>query len=132
MIDAATARSATGAALRESATSTFTTVPVPAIVDTSPSDGQTRADPYGGFTLFFAGPMDWDTIEDKVVIDPEPWREFDVYWSEYQNSFTFGFDTEPSTDYTITICRGCRTPMATHRRVAMVVTLYHPSPTTRN
>jgi len=122
MIDAATARSATGAALRESASSTFTTVPVPAIVDTSPSDGQTRADPYGGFTLFFAGPMDWDTIEDKVVIDPEPWREFDVYWSEYQNSFTFGFDTEPSTDYTITILPGMQDPYGNTIDEGMVVT----------
>ena len=109
-MDAATARSATGAALRESATSAFSTVPEPAIVATSPTDGQQNADPYGGFTLFFAGPMDWKTIEDKVIIEPEPWRDFDVYWSEYQNSFTFGFDTQPSTEYTITILPGMQDP----------------------
>lgn len=120
-IDAAAARSATGAALRESASSTFTTVPVPAIVETSPFDGQRNADPYGGFTLFFAGPMNWKTIEDKVLIDPEPWRDFDVYWSEYQNSFTFAFDTEPSTDYTITILPGMEDPYGNTIEQGMVV-----------
>ena len=121
-IDASVALSETGAPLRESATSTFSAVPEPAIVETSPSDGQQAAEPYGGFTLFFAGPMDWDTIEDKVIIDPEPWRDYDVYWSEWQNSFTFGFDTEPSTEYTITILPGMQDIYGNTIDEGMVVT----------
>src|SRR5690606_16916683 len=35
--------------------------------------------------------------------EPEPWREFDTYYSDWDNSYTLSFPTEPSTDYTITI-----------------------------
>ena len=121
-IDAAIAQSETGARLREGATSTFSAVPEPAIVETSPFDGQQSAEPYGGFTLFFAGPMDWETVEDKVIIDPEPWRDYDVYWSEWQNSFTFGFDTEPSAAYTITILPGMQDIYGNTIDEGMVVT----------
>jgi uncharacterized protein YfaS (alpha-2-macroglobulin family) len=84
----------------------FDTVPLPAIVSTSPFDEQTDATPYGGFTIYFASAMDVDTLEDKVTIEPEPWREFDTYYSDWDNSYTLSFPTEPSTDYTITIAPG--------------------------
>ena len=105
-IDAEKTLSATGAALREGATSQFSTVPYPAILSTSPSDGEVDARPYGGFTIYFASPMDLDSLEDKVIVDPEPWREFDTYFYDYSNSYTLSFDTEPSTEYTITILPG--------------------------
>ncbi len=105
-VDADKALSATGAALGESAFAVFTTVPYPAIVGTSPANGEVDASPYGGFTIYFAGPMDLDSLEDKVIIDPEPWREFDTYFYDYSYSYTLSFDTEPSTDYTITILPG--------------------------
>ena len=34
-------------------------------------------------------------------IKPEPWREFDSYYYDWDYSYTLAFDTEPSTDYTI-------------------------------
>ncbi len=84
----------------------FDTVPLPAIVSTDPYDGQTDAYAFGGFTLYFASPMDVDTLQDKVTIEPEPWRDFDTYYSDWDNSYTLSFPVEPSTDYTITIAPG--------------------------
>jgi len=105
-VDAEKALSATGAPLRESASSNFTTLPYPSIVGTSPEDGETDASPWGGFTITFSGPMDLDSLEDKVIIEPKPWRDYDTYFYDYNNSYTLSFDTEPSTEYTITILPG--------------------------
>ena len=84
----------------------FRTVPYPAIISTDPFDGQQNAYPYGGLHLYFASPMNPDTLADKITIDPKPWRDFDSYYSDYDNSYSLSFPTEPSTDYTITIAPG--------------------------
>ncbi|MBN1681120.1 MAG: Ig-like domain-containing protein [Anaerolineae bacterium] len=105
-VDNDIAQSTSGAFLRESASSEFSTVPYPRITGTSPSDGDTQASPYGGFTIYFEGAMDFDTMEGKVSVDPEPWREYDTYFYDYGNSYSLSFDTEPSTEYTITILPG--------------------------
>ncbi|MEQ8672256.1 MAG: Ig-like domain-containing protein [Aggregatilineales bacterium] len=83
--------------------SSFATVPLPAIVGTSPNDGDVDVPPYGGITLMFASPMDVDTFEDHVTIDPEPWLDPEFYFQDYNNSLTVSFPTEPSTLYTITV-----------------------------
>jgi alpha-2-macroglobulin len=82
------------------------TVPYPSILSTDPYDGQQDAYPYGGFTIYFASPMKESTLRDKVTIEPEPWRDFDSYYRDYDNSYTLSFPTEPSTDYTVTIAPG--------------------------
>ncbi len=105
-MDAEVARSATGAQLTESYQTTFSTVPEPAILYTSPSDGEQDAYPYGGLSITFASPMDLDSLEGKVIIEPEPWRDFDTYFYDYDNTYQMSFDTEPSTEYTITILPG--------------------------
>ena len=105
-LNAARSLSATGAPLRADATSFFFTVPFPQIVRTSPFDGEQAASPYGGFTIYFNTPMNLKSLEDKVIIRPEPWREFDSYYYDWERSYTLAFDTEPSTDYTITILPG--------------------------
>ena len=53
-MNAETALSATGASLLEDVNATFRTVPYPAILRTSPDDGEQDAWPYGGFTIYFA------------------------------------------------------------------------------
>ncbi|MCC6616490.1 MAG: Ig-like domain-containing protein [Anaerolineae bacterium] len=85
---------------------TFTTVPEPAIVRTDPFDGETDASNLYAFTLYFASPMNPETLEGKVTFDPEPWREPDTYYNDYDNSYTLSFPVEPSTDYTVTIAAG--------------------------
>lgn len=122
VIDAEKTLSATGAPLREPAGGVFFTVPAPSILRTSPADGEPDASPYGGFTIYFASPMRISSLEDKVIIEPEPWREFDTYFYDYSNSYTLSFDTEPSTEYTITILPGMEDVYGNTIDEGMVVT----------
>ncbi|MDX1996015.1 MAG: Ig-like domain-containing protein [bacterium] len=79
------------------------TVPAPSITGTTPIDGETEATPYGGVTLYFASLMEVETLEDKVTIEPEPWREPDYFYADYNNALTINFPMEPSTTYTVTV-----------------------------
>jgi uncharacterized protein YfaS (alpha-2-macroglobulin family) len=107
IIEDGIARSAGGgAALSGAPETTFFTVPPPAVIRTSPEDGARNASPYGGITIYFASPMNIRTLAERVIINPEPWREYDRYYSDYDNSYTLSFPTEPSTDYTITLLPG--------------------------
>jgi hypothetical protein len=93
-----------GSGLQEQVGS-FVSVPAPGVVRTDPFDGQPDAQLYG-LTLFFASPMNPETLADKITIEPQPWRETDTYYSDYDYSYTLSFPVEPSTDYTITIAAG--------------------------
>jgi len=84
----------------------FATVPPPAIISTDPQDGDTEARPFGGFTINFASPMDETTLNDKITVEPEPWREPEFFYRPWDNSLSVSFPTEPSTDYSITIQPG--------------------------
>ena len=106
-IDTQAARAAAGGApLTGESSFSFTTVPAPAILNTSPTDGESGVSPYTSFTIFFASPMDASTIADKITIEPEPWREADDYYSDWDDSYSLSFPVEPSTTYTITITPG--------------------------
>jgi len=102
--------SSSGAKLGDSWASSFGTVLYPEIIDTYPTDGDTRAAPYGGFDIFFSAPIDPDTLEDKIIIEPEPWRAYETYYYSYNNRYSLFFDREPSTEYTITILPGIADP----------------------
>ena len=106
VVDAEKSLSATGAPLVESAFSDFETLPYPRIVRTSPADGEFETSPYGGFAIYFNTLMDLESLEDKVIIEPEPWRDFDTYFSDWSFRYMLSFDTAPSTEYTITILPG--------------------------
>ncbi len=106
-IPASAARSESGTSTLDTPLSwNFSTVPLPAIIGTDPFDGQTDVYPYGGITIYFASPMNQETFEGKFTIDPEPWRDPDYYYYDYDNSLNLSFPTEPSTDYTITMAPG--------------------------
>lgn len=95
-----------GAPLEGRMSSSFSTVPLPAVISTDPFDGQEGAYAGGGFTIYFASPMNPDTLADRIVIDPEPYFQYDNYYSDYNNSYTISFASEPSTEYTVTIQPG--------------------------
>lgn len=84
----------------------FRTVPRPAIIRTSPRDGEVDVSPYGGFEITFASPMAYETLIDKFTITPKPRREPDFYYYEWDNSLRVSFPTEPDTRYTIDIAPG--------------------------
>ncbi|MBK8022100.1 MAG: Ig-like domain-containing protein [Chloroflexi bacterium] len=97
-----------GAPLTGATESLFRTVPHPAILNTNPRNGDVEVYPWGGLTIFFTSPMDIESLKEKVIIEPEPWREYDAYYSEWDDSYTLSFPTEPSTTYRITILPGMR------------------------
>ncbi len=83
---------------------TFATVPEPSIVSTSPQDGEDDSSPYrAGFTIYFASPMNPETLADRITIEPEPEREPGFYYREWSDSYEVSFLTYPSATYTVTI-----------------------------
>ena len=92
-----------GGALAAAVSLGYSTVPAPAIASTDPFDGQTEVQPFGGVTLYFVSPMDVETLDDKVTIEPEPWREPDYFYQSYNDALQVSFPVEPSTDYTIVV-----------------------------
>ncbi len=96
-----------GAAMANDAKWSFETVPNPAILSTYPVDGvENFQEFYSGFSIRFASPMNIETLADRITIEPEPFREYDAYYGDWDNSYTLAFPMEPSTTYTITIAPG--------------------------
>jgi alpha-2-macroglobulin len=99
------ARAANGqASMERPHTSMFTTVPFPAVISTTPSDGST-GDPFQqGFHVEFAGPMDDATILDQFIIEPDP-GQVNYFINEWENYYAVyvEFDQETNTRYTVTI-----------------------------
>lgn len=94
-----------GGATLPALNSTFMTVPLPAIISTYPADGD-FAPPYGGFELYFASPMNPETLADKITIDPAPAIDPDFFYRDWSDSYAITFSAEPATTYTITIAPG--------------------------
>jgi uncharacterized protein YfaS (alpha-2-macroglobulin family) len=84
----------------------FITVPQPGVISTSPFTGAEDVDVFNGFTVYFASPMNQDTLRDRIIIEPEPYRKPDYYYYTWDNSYTVSFILEPSTDYTVTLRAG--------------------------
>ena len=82
---------------------TFSTVGLPAVVETSPSRDQRNADPYGTVEFRFGAPMDVDTfVTGTYTVLPPPTQVYTSY-SDYDNSFYVTFDKQPATAYTVTL-----------------------------
>ncbi len=95
-----------GTALEGQTAWSFEAVPYPMVINTDPADGEMGVYPYGGFRIYFASPMNPDTLRDHVTISPEPQRDFDTYYSDYDNSYSLSYPTDASTEYTVTITAG--------------------------
>lgn len=97
------ARSATGEATLVGMSGwSFVTVPEPAIVGTNPFTGETGVNVFNGLTIYFASPMDQDTLLENIVIEPEPLREVNAFYYDFEDSFNLSFALEPSAEYTVT------------------------------
>ena len=83
----------------------YKTVPAPAIVATEPQDGERDNYPHG-ITLYFASPMNIDTLAGKVSIDPAPESAPITHYSSWNNSYTVAFDTLPDSEYAVTVAPG--------------------------
>ena len=90
-----------GAPLQEGMSTSFWTAQYPALLFTSPNDGDSSADPYGALDLYFASPMDTSTLMPNLSIIPEPTSVY-TWWDRWENRFYVNFDLQASTAYTIT------------------------------
>ncbi len=84
----------------------FSTVPLPSIIRTSPFDGETDIPPYTSISISFASPMDIDTLPDKITITPQPAREPEFFYLDWEDAYSISFAIEPSTQYTVEIAPG--------------------------
>lgn len=103
VVDTSAQAAASPTNLAEEAIKPFSTAPYPAVIETNPSDGALAESWNSGFNVVFASPMNIDTLEDKVLIEPAPNRVnyyFDT-WSGFQMSVNF--TPERNTTYRITI-----------------------------
>ncbi|MBZ0300262.1 MAG: Ig-like domain-containing protein, partial [Anaerolineae bacterium] len=101
------ARGETGTATLAGRTDwSFVTVPEPSVVGTDPFMGEEDVDVSNGLTIYFASPMNQDTLKDHITIDPEPYREPNYYYYDWDSSYNISFGMEPSSDYTVTISPG--------------------------
>ncbi|MEW5988505.1 MAG: Ig-like domain-containing protein, partial [Chloroflexota bacterium] len=97
------ARSANGqATLDRETSSSFTTVPYPAVVNTYPPN-DSQADVFQrGFSVEFASPMNWDTVDGRLVIEPAP-EEADYFFDTYSTYLYVDFELERNVEYVVTV-----------------------------
>jgi hypothetical protein len=91
----------------------FTTVPLPKIVGTEPQNGTQDAYPYTDFRIIFNTPINPDTVMAHVSMTPPlpitPSLVY-TYYSPWDNTFTFNFGAQPSSDYEVRITPGIADP----------------------
>ena len=101
------ARSLNGEATLLGTTSwSFVTVPEPGVIGTDPFTGEQDVSVFSALSIYFASPMNEDSLLEHITIDPEPLRGVDDYYYTYDDSYNLNFPLEPSTDYTVTIAPG--------------------------
>ncbi len=91
----------------------FTSVPLPKIIGTQPTDGVRDAYPYTDFRIIFNTPINPDTVMSHVTMTPAlPITPTEVYtyFSPWDNTFTINFGAKPSTDYEVRLTPGIEDP----------------------
>lgn len=97
------ARAARGQAnLPRNVVSPFRTVSFPAILYTNPANNEMAHRYQWGFNINFASPMDINTLEGRLRIEPAP-RNPQYYFETYNNSLYVSFPLERNTTYRVTV-----------------------------
>lgn len=84
----------------------FDTVPYPAVERTRPEDGDEGVYPYGGALIYFASPMNEETLKDRITIEPEPQFEPRFYYRDWSDSYEISFQPWVGATHTITLAAG--------------------------
>ena len=103
------ALSSDGGTLQEGLNWHFTTVLPPAISYTSPNNGAKQTTFDSLLQIYFASPMDFKTLKDKVVISPEPKDKVEWYYADdfYMGGWSiYAYCLEPSTRYEVRVLPG--------------------------
>ena len=82
----------------------FTTVPLPKIVGTRPTDGEREAWPYTDFEIIFNAPIAPATVLPNLEMTPplSPTQVY-TYFRQWDNTYVLSFGAQPSTDYEVRI-----------------------------
>jgi hypothetical protein len=89
---------------QDATTTTFTSIPLPAIISTRPADGEGRHDPQSGFAIRFSTPMSVATLLPNLRFDPAiSLTEVYSYFDDYNNEFNLSVNFKPSTAYRVRI-----------------------------
>jgi uncharacterized protein YfaS (alpha-2-macroglobulin family) len=82
----------------------FDTIAYPYVVTTEPTNGEQRANPWGGLEISFSSPMDPESINGNFTISP-PVSETEVYtyWWDSDTNLEISFPIGPSSEYELTI-----------------------------
>ena len=117
---AAGAKAANGAQTASSFTTSFTTIPLPAIVSVKPENGASAAE-LSGFTINFSAPVSPATILQNLTFVPAiSLTDVYSYYDSYTNQFNLGAELKPSTLYRVNIADGIRDDFGAidHRRTS--------------
>jgi len=100
-----------GEGMRQAYTWQFTTVPLPRIVSTAPTDGERNVPAYSPFQIIFNTRIDPKTVMPNLTVTPplSPTQVY-TYFSEWDNTFTLYFGAQASTDYTVVVGDGIADP----------------------
>lgn len=98
------AAAANGAAtLDRETSSSFRTVPLPAVINTTPRQGEMAPSHQFGVSIEFASPMDPETIEGSIRINPAPEGDVDTFISPQGRFVSLSFELERNSEYAVTV-----------------------------
>lgn len=96
------------AVIAQPVTWSFTTVGQPRVDSTTPTNGAIQVE-LSGIEIYFAHPMDEQSVEDAIVISPTPEEDqVYTYWDESSVHLHLYFPQQNSTAYTVTIPAGVK------------------------
>ena len=100
-----TAKSESGGSLEDGLRWNFRTFPFPGILSTYPENNSIQERFTNRFRLQFKSPMNLKTLDDRVIISPEPIKEPTYYYDSWGWSVDY-YGLDPSTRYKITVLPG--------------------------
>lgn len=104
---AETAQAQDGASLREGLALPFNTIAQPRVLNVEPAPGSAPEEYHSWFRVYFASPMDFDSLKNRVSISPKPKGEVTYYYND-QNWQLYVYGLEPATDYVIRLLPGMK------------------------
>lgn len=98
------AMGAAGGRLRDAFSGSFGVVTLPAVVATSPENGDTGTETSGGVTIQFSSPLSSTAVFDAINVSPAiTSTSVFSYYDEAQSSVWLDWPREPRTTYTVTV-----------------------------
>ncbi len=94
-----------GGTLKDGLLLQFATVPFPGIENVSPTAGSSGGSFSSWLSIQFESPMNFASLKGKVKITPQPAKELNWYYDEYQRKLNID-GLQPATDYVVHVLPG--------------------------